>query len=379
MAHRTSRTGAPIVGSPGGPRRSPRHAAIPALFALAVAVAAGSTGTQGSPPSRPVEIIESAGGGLPAHIAGRFQDLTACQQASDGEYFVFDRRAHAVFAVARPYETAREIVRIGAEPGRLLRPTAFDLAEDGRFVVADAPGNQGRIQLFLTTGASLGGFRLATRDVPTLVFDDFLQSGIGSVSFTGRSIVISQPELGTLVTEYSLDGRISRTFGALRPTGQEHDRAVHLALNTGLPIVNPQGGFYFVFLGGVPMFRKYDAAGALVFERHIEGPELDAYVRELPGAWPRTRTDEGELPVVRPGVRAAKADADGNLWVSLAVPFTYVYDSMGDKRRTVQFRAAGIISPRSLFFTRAGRLLVTPGCYAFPGGPGGERPPGGPD
>jgi hypothetical protein len=337
------------------------------LLSLAFTAALSLTGALRSPPASPIEIIESIGG-LPAHIAGRFTDISACEQSFDGEYFVFDRRAHAVFAVAPPYEIARELVQIGAEPGRLLHPTAFDLAADGRFVVADAPGGKGRIQIFLTTGASLGGFTLATRDVPTLVFENFLQSGIGSLAFTGRSIVISQPELGTLLAEYSMDGRASRAFGALRSTGQEQDRDVHLALNTGLPIVNPRGGFYFVFLGGVPMFRKYDAAGAVLFERHIEGPELDDYIRTLPNSWPRRRTDEGELPIVRPAIRAAAADADGNLWVSLTAPFTYVYDGTGDKRRTVQFKAAGIISPRSLFFTHDRRVLATPGCYAFPAG-----------
>jgi hypothetical protein len=33
--------------------------------------------------------------------------------------------------------------------------------------------------------------------------------------------------------------------------------------------------------------------------------------------------------------------------------------------RTVQFSAAGIISPNSLSFGRSGRVLVTPGCYEF--------------
>jgi hypothetical protein len=334
---------------------------LPLLFA----VAALALGRPAAAPPRPIETLESIGG-LPAHVAGRFTDISACEQSASGEYFVFDRRTHSVSAVAAPYDVVRVLVQIGAEPGRLFRPSAFDLADDGRFVVADAPGGKGRIQVFLTTGASLGGFTLATRDVPTMVFENFLQSGIGSLAFSGRSIVISQPELGSLLSEYSMDGLVSRTFGALRATGHELDRDVHLALNTGLPIVNPRGGFYFVFLGGVPMFRKYDAAGTLLFERHIEGPELDGYVRTMPNSWPRRRTDEGELPIVQPAIRAAAADSDGNLWVSLTAPFTYVYDGDGNKERTVQFRATGLIAPRALFFTHDRRLLVSPGCYAFP-------------
>jgi hypothetical protein len=42
-----------------------------------------------------------------------------------------------------------------------------------------------------------------------------------------------------------------------------------------------------------------------------------------------------------------------------------VYDSGGEKIRTVQFRGAGIIAPSSLFFNEKGRILVTPGCYEF--------------
>jgi len=333
--------------------------ALPLATLAVILLGAGAAGR-----TRPAETL-AAIGGLPAHIAGQFSELSSCQQTAEGEYFVFDRRGHAVYAVSPPYDTARVLVQIGAEPGRLLSPSAFDLGEDGRFVVADTPNRRGRIQLFLSGGARVGGFTLATRDTPTMVVDNWLQSGLVSLGFTGESVIISQPELGSLISEYSLDGSVSRTVGTLRPTGQEGDRDVHLALNTGLPVINPRGGFYFVFLAGVPMYRKYDAGGALLFERHIEGPELDEYVRTRPSSWPRHSTDAGELPIVPPAVRAAAADADGNLWISLSVPYTYVYDTHGDKARTAQFNAAGILSPTSLFFTRGGHILVTPGCYEF--------------
>jgi hypothetical protein len=53
------------------------------------------------------------------------------------------------------------------------------------------------------------------------------------------------------------------------------------------------------------------------------------------------------------------------LWVSLAVPYVYVYGPDGDKIRAIQLRAAGILSPTSLAFGRSGQLLVTPGLYVF--------------
>ena len=52
-------------------------------------------------------------------------------------------------------------------------------------------------------------------------------------------------------------------------------------------------------------------------------------------------------------------------WLSFAVPYTYVFDKDGDKIRTLQFRAAGIMTPNSLFFGEKGRLLITPGLYEF--------------
>ena len=94
--------------------------------------------------------------------------------------------------------------------------------------------------------------------------------------------------------------------------------------------------------------------------------EVDPYLRQMPRTWPRRRTEEGEIPLVPSIVRTAAVDPDGNLWISLVPPFTYVYDSDGNKRRTLQFRAAGIMAPTSFFFTRDARVFASPGCYAFP-------------
>lgn len=328
---------------------------LPAPAVLAAAVLAAF----------PVETLTSIAA-LPAHLAGQVEEMTACQQAPDGRFFIFDRRSHTVFAASPSRDEIRRIIEIGAERGRVLRPTAFDLADDETFVVADAPGGRGRVQVFHLSGATLGGFILPGRDRPMIVLDGVVLSGVGSIEYTGRSVLISQPESGALVTEYAMDGRTIRTFGALRATGHEQHREVHLAHNAGMIVANPRGGFYFVFLAGRPMFRKYAADATLIYERHVEGVEMDDYIRSIPDKWPRKTSEEGgELPVVRPGIRAAAADREGNLWIALASPFTYVYDPNGDKRRVVQLRAAGILSPVSLSFTRNGRLLAAPGCYTF--------------
>jgi hypothetical protein len=306
-------------------------------------------------------------GSLPAHIVGQFEDQAACHVTPEGDYLVFDRRAHSVYRVARDGAGgAKKIVQIGVEPGKILRPIAFASSSDGTFVVADAPAGQERIQIFFYLGAQVGGFTLPVRSTPRVTLGDLVISGVGSIDYTGKTILVSQPDSsGALITEYGVDGTIQRTFGDLRKTGHEADRDLHLALNSGLPLAIPGGGFYYVFVAGVPMFRKYDAKGQLLYERHIEGPQIDQHIRNLPSVWPRRKTNAGEFPIVPSVVRTAAVSPDGQLWISLLSPVTYVYDSGGDKARTVEFRGAGVLAPTDLFFTREGRILASPGCYLF--------------
>ncbi len=312
-----------------------------------------------------VEVLRSTGG-LPAHIVGLFEEPLGFQQPPGGAYYVFDRRGHSVYAVDSEKKGAIKLVEIGPELGRIIQPRGFDSSATGSFVVADAPRTVDRVQIFGAGGLRTGGFTLPARQHSTAIeFGSLVMGGIGAIQYSGTNLLISHPESGTLFTEYSPGGYAQRGFGRLRPTGHEADRDVHLALNVGLPLPDPTGGYFYVFVGGRPMFHKYDASGRLLYERHIEGAEVDPYLAVLPTRWPTRRVEDREMPLVHPAVRAAGVDPRGQLWVSLVEPYTYVYDPQGDKIRTIQFRAAGIISPTSLFFTTDGRLLVTPGCYEF--------------
>lgn len=304
-------------------------------------------------------------GALPPHISGLFEEPVAFQQVANGYYFVFDRRAHAIYMIDPERTAARKVVDVGQEDGRIIRPGGFDTTQEGSFVVADVPRGQERLQIFGPGALRSGGFFLAGRSVPQVILGNYAVTGISSLQFSGGSIFISEPERGSLITEYSASGVPQRTIGRLRDTGYEQERDLNLAFNAGLPLVDPTGGFFYVFLTGQPMFRKYDAAGRLLFERHIEGREIDDLVASQPTKWPTRRLEDREVPYVQPIVRTAGVDAQGQLWISMVVPFTYVYDAHGDKARTVQFSTTGIISPTSLFFTREGHILVTPGCYEF--------------
>jgi hypothetical protein len=311
-----------------------------------------------------VEILRSVGG-LPPHIVGTFEEPIDFKQAKSGEYYIFDRRGHTVHTVDAARTTSKKVLEIGFEDGRVIQPSGFDLAPDGRFVVADVPRSQQRVQTFDATGRLLTGFFLPGAPAARVVLGNLMLNGAGSVQFGAETLFISHPESGALFTEYTPRGSAFRSIGRLRSTGFEDDRDLHVALNAGLPLLDPTGGYFYVFITGRPMFRKYDANGTLLFERHIEGRELDPLLDAQPTRWPKRRVQDREVPFVPPIIRAAAVDARGSLWISFVVPFTYVYDASGDKTRTVQFSAAGIIAPASLAFGRDGRLLVTPGCYEF--------------
>jgi hypothetical protein len=330
---------------------------------LSLALAASSVfGSTSSLSATPVDVIRSVGG-LPAHIAASFDEPIGFVQATSGEYLVLDRRAHTVYIVDAKKSAAKKLVQIGFESGRILGPGVLAIGPNDLFAVADGPGKSERIQLFSLAGTWSGGFYLDTRVAERLVVGPIVLNGVGSMHYTGTSFLVNQPESGALISELNTQGHVVRRIGTLRTTGHEADADVHLALNVGIPLADPAGGYFFVFQTGVPVLRKYDASGTLVFERHLEGPELDADIRGLPTTWPRRTSDH--LPIVPPLVRAAAVDHAGRVWVSFMQPYTYVYDARGEKIRTVQFQAAGTIAPTSLFFTADDRLLVTPGCYEF--------------
>jgi hypothetical protein len=334
------------------------------VFAIVLGFATAVLGNQAAVRVSPgtVETLKAVNS-LAPHVVGLFRDPIGFKQTANGEYYVFDRRGHTVYAVDESGDKASKLVQIGAEEGRVIEPSAFDVAFNGTFAVADAPNGRERVQIFDAGGVRTGGFLLPGRGASRVVLGTMSLNGVATLTFSGKLILMSHPETGWLFTEYTLTGVPIRSIGQLRKTGHESDRDLHLALNAGIPVVDPKGGYYFVFMAGQPMFRKYDAGGELLFERVIQGRNVDPLVAAIPDRWPRRAS--GELPLVAPSIRTAAVDHFGRLWVSFVHPITYVYDGTGEKIRTVQFRGAGVITPSSLWFNAEGRLLVTPGCYEF--------------
>ena len=200
---------------------------------------------------------------MPAHIAGTFNDLAACHTTPDGDYLVFDRRAHSVYRVPPKGPRATDHPdRCRAGP----HPPAARLRFGARRHLRDrrcAAGHRTRPD-FLLSGRS--GRRVHAADAErcrTVALGDLVLSGVGSLDYTGKTVLVSHPSSGALVTEYALDGRVLRTFGELRAHGprtgpraapgaqrRDRDRAARTA-----------AGSTSCSSSGVPAFRKYDAAG----------------------------------------------------------------------------------------------------------------------
>ena len=329
---------------------------IPVLKGLAAAVlvstAAAAQALGG------IQLLRSAGS-FPPHVAGAFGEERGVlvEQAPDGSYVVLDRATHSVHAVTADRRSVRRIVDIGHEDGAVFMPTGLDVGPDGSFAVLDRPAMgepRARVQVFDASGRRRWGFSPAVELVSRIPAPGGGSVnpplGAGSIRYTGTSVLLSHPQSGRLMTEYSPAGKVLRAIGALRKTGAESDRASHIELNVGLPLIDPAGGYYYVFITGEPRFRKYDEKGSLLLDRVVSA-------REIAGP--------ADKPAPVAAIRTAAVSPDGHLWLALATPLVYVYDDRGINTRVLQLRGAGPIRPTSLSFANDGRLLATPGFYEF--------------
>ena len=254
-------------------------------------------------------------------------------------------------------------MQIGAEDGRVIEPSAFDVAFNGSFAVADAPNGRERVQIFDAAGVRTGGFLLPGRGASRVVLGTLSLNGVGTLSFNGRSLLMSHPETGWLITEYALTASPMRSIGQLRKTGHESDRDLHLALNAGIPLADPKGGFYFVFMAGQPAFRKYDAAGDADLRADHPGPRDRSAGRGDPrslAAARRRRAAAGRAGGSNRGRRSIR-QALGFLRSTVFLCLRRAARRSGPSSSA----ARASFRPSSLWFNEDGRILVTPGCYEF--------------
>ena len=144
------------------------------------------------------------------------------------------------------------------------------------------------------------GFFLPGQPAARVTIDNLMLNGAGSIQHAGNTLLISHPESGALFTEYSPGGYAQRSIGRLRATGFEDDRELHVAMNAGLPLVDPTGGFYLRLHhrpAAVPQVRRDGSAGLRAAHRRARARRLPGDAADALAATPRRGQD---VPFVTP-------------------------------------------------------------------------------
>ena len=124
-----------------------------------------------------------------------------------------------------------------------------------------------------------------------MTIGNLMLNGAGSIQHTGSTLLISHPESGSLFTEYLRAATRSAASAAAAYRIRGRSTAAHRD-ERRLPLVDPTGGSSTSSSRALRSSARYDSTGTLIFERHIEGRELDDYLAVQPKRWPRREVQE---------------------------------------------------------------------------------------
>ena len=276
-----------------------------------------------------------------------FQDLgldVYDVDSHNGLYYVSERRRHSVIVLNERFEIQREIGGIGSAPGRLFRPGAIDVSEDGIIYVQDG-GNE-RIQSFSIDGTHLAAFTS--------------EQYMGFAAGTGGEIYLGQPEKGALISVYSREGKLLRSFGKLKVYSDLHgdefkdqNEQFSNGVNRVRLTVDKDGNILASFML-IPLIQKYTRNGQLIFEQRLEGPEIDA-LTQSPGGRLTMSMDGFAEEVI---ALEALPRPNGEIGIVLTDRSIYVADQNGKKLRVLHPHVESNFTPEMTGITPAGELMV---------------------
>jgi hypothetical protein len=288
----------------------------------------------------------SAGSDKPAYLR-TFQDLgldVYDVDSHNGLYYLSERRRHSVIVLNERFEIQKEIGGIGSAPGRLFRPGAIDVSDDGIIYVQDG-GNE-RIQCF-----SIDGTYLAALNT---------EPYMGFAAGTGGEIYLGQPEKGGLISVYSREGKLLRSFGKLKVYSDLHgeefkgqDEQFSNGINRVRLSVDKDGNILVSFML-IPLIQKYSRNGQLIFEQRLEGPEIEA-LTQSPGGHLTMSMDGFAEEVI---ALEAVPRPNGEIGVVLTDRSIYVADQNGKRLRVLHPHVESNFTPEMTGITPAGELMV---------------------
>ena len=203
--------------------------------------------------------------------------------------------------------------------------------------------------------------------MPQVILGNYAVTGISSLQFTGGSIFVSEPERGSLITEYSAPGTPQRTIGRLRDTGYEQERDLHLALNAGLPLDRSDRRLLLRLphrTADVPEVTTRTASCCSSVTS--KGARSTICWPRSRRRWPTRRIEDREVPFVQPMIRTAAVDPHGTALGVDGRAASRMCTTRTATRRGPSNSARPESSARRACSSRApGHILVTPGCYEF--------------
>lgn len=295
---------------------------------------------------KPDYSLSSARGENPAYLR-TFQDLgldVYDVDSHNGLYYVSERRRHSVIVLNEHFEIQKEIGGIGSAPGRLFRPGAIDVSDDGIIYVQDG-GNE-RIQTFSIDGTYLAAFNT--------------EPYMGFAAGTGGEIYLGQPEKGGLISVYSREGKLLRSFGNLKVYSDLHgeefkdqDEEFSNGINRVRLSVDKDGNILVSFML-IPLIQKYTRQGQLIFEQRLEGPEIETLTQSPGGRLTMSMDGFAEEVIALEAVPRP----NGEIGVVLTDRSIYFADQNGKRLRVLHPHVESNFTPEMTGITPAGELMV---------------------
>ena len=170
-----------------------------------------------------------------------------------GEYiYILDERNQRILRFDNNFNYINQIGREGRGPGEYLYPTTFQIFKDTIYI---ADVSNYRIDLRFVDGKYIRSFR------PKYPLLSDISLGVNS----NGNLFINHPMSNNLVTCYDNSGEIVKSFGDLI---DDNDPMKKISINNAHIEVGENDNIYVSFVM-VPVLRKYDKNGQLLWERDL--------------------------------------------------------------------------------------------------------------
>lgn len=234
-----------------------------------------------------------------------------------GSYLVLEAENHRIVFLNSAMQVERQVGNIGQGYGELYYPNDLAVDPEGYIYVRDSLNR--RFQVFEWNGKEFAEFP----NTP---------EAHGLAVTSKGEILLGQPQKDRLVSVYTRDGKLIRSFGELHklsdfygPELSDLDNQYKYAINRIKISVDKEDNVYVGFIGA-PVFQKYNPAGELIFEKRMAGPQAAEIIngfRKKRQSPVRRGMDGVPTPLIVTGLTVD--DATGNIYIAFQWNRAWMY------------------------------------------------------